>query len=99
VSQAIWIDGGNEADYTRLKALGITQPVFDARDPLVNATHFKALIAQGFMPGVYSCWNWQPEVPKTGAGFAEWTSHKLDALPLGAREAWQPHPVGDAGTG
>ena len=35
--------------------------------------------------GVYACWNW-PEVPTTGAGFADWVSEQLKRCDLGQAE-------------
>ena len=35
--------------------------------------------------GVYACWNW-PEVPTTGAGFADWVNEELKRCDLGQAE-------------
>lgn len=77
--RAIWIDLGNDADYARLKAHDITEPIYDIRDPRVTKPYLDDVRSRGFQPGVYAAWNW-PEVPKDPAGFAEWVDAKVKPL-------------------
>lgn len=77
--KAIWVDAGNDADYMKLRARGITDPYFDVRDPRITKPYLEKLRSDGFSPGVYAAWNWQNW--KTGAEFANWMHGKLRPLP------------------
>jgi len=85
--RAIWVDEGNDADYAKLRANGITAPYYSVRDPRVTKAYLEAVRAQGFTPGIYAAWNW-PETgiapPYTGAAkgaaFATWVSRELQRI-------------------
>lgn len=67
--KAVWVDAGNDANYDKLRAHGITEPYYSVADPRVTAAYLEDVRARGFTPGVYAAWNWYPGLD--GAGFAE----------------------------
>lgn len=74
--RAIWIDEGNDANYAKLAALGITEPCYSLRDPRVTKPYLQAAKAHAGVTavGVYFAWNWWPAL--TGVQLAE----KVSAL-------------------
>ena len=45
MAKAVWVDAGNDPDYAKLQANGITVPYFDLRDPRVTAAYLDAVKA------------------------------------------------------
>jgi hypothetical protein len=80
VSRSCWIDHGNDPSYAQLKAHGITEVVFDIRDPLLSKTYLAGVQAKGLKTGVYAAWNWDETKNLTGPGFANWVDTMLAAL-------------------
>jgi len=78
--RAIWIDLGNDADYVRLHEHGITEPIYDVRDPRVTKAYLDNVANLGFQPGVYACWNWPEVAGMSGAKFSEWTDAQVKPL-------------------
>lgn len=73
-----WIDAGNDARGDLKTRYGITVPYYDARESRLTPTYLDAMKENGGFDtiGIYVAWNW-PEVPKTGAGLAQWTHKRL----------------------
>ena len=78
MTRSVWIDHGNDPAYAKLQAHGISEVVFDIRDPRLTKPYLQMVTAKGFKPGVYAAWNWQPTLD--GAEFAEWVDAKLKPL-------------------
>lgn len=83
MGRAIWVDEGNDADYTKLRAYGITAPYYSIRDPRVTRGYLKTVQSLGFTPGVYAAWNWYASPnggALAGAAFATQVSQQLDTI-------------------
>lgn len=86
----LWVDANNDLDPAKAKANAITAAYFDIRDPRVTLNYLKAVLAEGFAPGVYAAWNW-PEIPYDppyigtlkGRIFATWLSAELERIAPG----------------
>lgn len=74
--RGVWIDEGNDADYAKLRAYGITNPCYAMRDPRVTLSYLRDVRARGFTPSVYIAPNWY--VVETGPEFAELVSELLE---------------------
>lgn len=79
-ARACWIDFGNDPSYAQLQTHGITEAVFDIRDPRLTKTYLAQVQAKGLKPGVYAAWNWPETKALDGPGFADWVDAKLKAL-------------------
>lgn len=62
MTRAIWIDEGSNPDKAKLNHYGITAPYFSHRDSRVTAEYLDDVAELGFSPGIYSAWNWYPEL-------------------------------------
>jgi hypothetical protein len=80
LSRSVWIDFGNDPSYAVLKAHGITEVVFDIRDPRLTKTYLAGVQAKGLKTGVYAAWNWPETKNLSGPGFATWVDAELKAL-------------------
>lgn len=69
MSHGVWVDEGNDANYDKLRANGITEPYYSHRDPRVTATYLQSVKDKGFTPGILSAWNWFEDL--TGPEYAE----------------------------
>lgn len=76
--RAAWVDKGNDPDYAKLAANGITAAYFDIRDPRLSVAYFNAQRGHGLAVGVYAVDSWWPG--DTGPQFATWVSKLLDGL-------------------
>lgn len=76
--RAIWVDEGNDADYAKLAANGITEPCYALRDPRVTGQYLRNVQARGLDPGVYVVKSWYPA--DTPAAFATRVSKMLERL-------------------
>lgn len=76
--RAVWIDAGNDPDYVKLTANGITAVYFDIRDPRLNIAYFTTQRAKGFAVGVFADPSWWPS--DSGPQFATRVSRLLDGL-------------------
>lgn len=63
MTRAIWIDAGQAVNVGKLRNLGITAPYFPHTDPNITAPYLQSIADQGFQPGIYSAWNWYPDLP------------------------------------
>lgn len=76
--RACWVDAGNDPDPVKLKAHGVTAPVFDIREPRLNLRYLTTWRAQFAAVGVYAAWNWNSAL--TGPEFATWVSRRLQVI-------------------
>jgi len=78
--RAVWIDEGNDPDYGKLAANGITWPYFALRDPRLTPTYLDAVAAHTGIDGcgVYAVASWLPQL--TAAQFAEWVDTRLRSI-------------------
>lgn len=81
--RGVWVDEGNDADYAKLKALGLA-PWYAIRDPSVTAPYLQAVADRGFPLGLYIAANWTPELD--GVAFAEHADAELK------RVGWRGNP-------
>lgn len=79
--RAIWVDSGNDADYTRLKAEGIESPVYAITDPRITKAYLADVYSKGFVPGVYAVKSWWPALTPTQ--FATQLHHELERVAPG----------------
>ena len=79
--RALWIDAGNDADYTRLKAEGIESPVYAITDPRLSLAYLNDVKTRGFVPGVYAVKSWWPQASATE--FADIVSAQLEKIAPG----------------
>jgi hypothetical protein len=75
---AVWIDEGQDPDYTKLRKYGIDTAYFSIRDQLV-VERINAAKDHSFKVGIYFAWNWYPKV-LGGAGLADTISNELTIL-------------------
>ena len=80
MSRSLWLDRGTGPDPAQLAKYSITCVYEDIRDATKASVAANAKLCGA--SGVYACWNW-PEVPTTGAGFADWVSEQLKRCDLG----------------
>lgn len=73
MTRAVWIDSGAALDVGKLHQAGITAPYYAHTDPQVTAAQLDVVKSLGFAPGIYSAWNWYPNLD--GPRYAE----KLDS--------------------
>ena len=75
--RAAWIDAGNDPQYAKLAANGITWPYFDARDDRLTSAYLDAVAAHAGIDGagVYVVASWFPTM--TPGQLAEWTDARL----------------------
>lgn len=78
--RACWIDFGNDADYVRLHEHGITEPIYDIRDPRITKPYLDEVRSHGLEPGVYACWNWPETKDLSGPKFADWVDARVKPL-------------------
>lgn len=76
--RAVWVDTGNDANYDKLRAYGITHPYYDHRDPRITAGYLGNVRKLGFTPGLYSAWNWYPNAD--GGEYAEILHQELKRI-------------------
>lgn len=70
--RALWVDAGNDPDWTKVQNHGITAVYFALSDPPED-WHRRILDARkrGYAAGVYAAWNWWGNFTGRGAAFAE----------------------------
>ena len=78
--RACWVDYGNDADYVKLHEHGITEPIYDIRDPRITKPYLDNVVNLGFQPGVYAAWNWDETKNMSGPEFANWVDAKVKPL-------------------
>ena len=76
--RAIWVDAGNDPDYTKLARYGIDAAFFDIRSARLTPEYFGAVRARGLAPGVYFAGSWWPG--ETGAQVADTVNERLNAI-------------------
>lgn len=77
--KAVWIDAGNDPDYTKLQRYGIRWLYFPLSDPPADVRRrLEAAKGLGYTVGVYSAWNWYGE--PGGAEYARFTHDALRAV-------------------
>lgn len=72
---AVWIDEGTEVDDTKLAKYGINRPFLSHRDSHATAQRLQDLKARGYSPGLFSAWNWYPDLD--GPSYAAELSREL----------------------
>lgn len=83
--KAVWIDAGNDPDYTKLQKYAIDTAFFDLRDSRCTAAYFDGVRAKGLGVGVYAVASWFPQ--STPQAFAQWVSGEL------LRIGWKGNPL------
>lgn len=77
----LWVDAGNDCDYAKAKANGITAAYFDLRDPRLTLPYLREVAGHGLAPGVYAAASWWPTLD--GPGFADKVSALLEGVAPG----------------
>lgn len=90
--RAVWVDAGNDPDYAKLQANGITWPYFDIRDQRLTPTYLDGVKAHPHIDGigvyaVRGTHSWVETDTLTPAQFAEWVDARLKAI------GWLGNPV------
>ena len=62
--RAVWIDAGNDPNYSKLAAYQIERVYFAANEPRVTAAYLDNVKAQGLDVGIYAAWNWETWTPE-----------------------------------
>lgn len=78
MTMACWVDEGKPLDAPKLLRHGITAPYFSHRDPTVTADMLDRVVDDGMRPGIYSAWNWYPNLD--GPGYAAMLSSELKRI-------------------
>ena len=78
--KALWIDEGNDPDYAKAAAYGMTALFFSIRDPRVTQAYLIGVRSKGYTTGVYVAWNWAEYESDTGFEFAQKVSDRLGEI-------------------
>lgn len=76
--QAVWIDEGTTLNAAKLRQHNITAPYFSHRFGNATKEILDAAKGQGFQPGIYSAWNWEPAMD--GTQYAAFLSGELKRI-------------------
>jgi hypothetical protein len=87
--RAVWVDAGNDPDYTKLAANLITWVYFDIREARLTPAYLETVAAQPGIEGigVYAVPTWPQTAQLTPGRFAEWVDGEL------RRIGWSGNPV------
>ena len=86
--RSLWLDRGTGPNPAKIKQYAIGCVYEDVRDATKASVAANAKLCGA--SGVYACWNW-PEVPTTGAGFADWVNEQLKRCDLGQPDQPRVH--------
>lgn len=79
--RACWIDHGNDPRGDLGQRFGITEVVFDIRDPRLTPAYLDHVRnSMGYLPLLHADWNWPETENLDGHGFAEWTDAQLKRI-------------------
>src|SRR3990172_11857843 len=78
--RACWIDSGNDPDWVKVKAYGMTHLYFDLFDPRVRTSYLHNVTTRGYGVGVYVVTNWPQVAGQDGKTFAETVSKQLSVV-------------------
>lgn len=76
----LWVDEGNDPDYTKGDRDSINGYFFALFDPRLNPGYLQAVRQKGYAVGVYMAWNWPQYVGKSGAQMAEITVARVKQI-------------------
>ena len=79
----LWVDEGNDPDFSKGGIYGMTGYYFPLRDPIPDVKRrLEMTLAKSLRIGVYACWNWHGLgfSLSDGAGFARWVDDRLREL-------------------
>lgn len=74
----LWVDAGNDCNYAKATAYGITAAYFDIRDPRLTTPYLERVASHGLGVGVYAVASWWPKLE--GPAFADTVGAMLGTI-------------------